>query len=364
MSININKIDTVKHVLVAPLDWGLGHATRCIPIVNELLAQGFKVSIAATGAIEILLKKEFPTLNFLPLFGYNVSYSKGKTSFLWKIMLQIPSINKTIKRENSWLKKIIAEQKIDIVISDNRFGLYNKNVKCIFITHQINIQTSNRFTDKIAQFINYKYINKFNECWVPDVDGENNLAGVLSHPKKLPTTPIKYIGSLSRFTKTAVEKNIDVAVILSGPEPLRTIFENIILQQIINSTLKISIVRGLPSAENNLVVENKNISIENHLPKDALSLLIQSAKVVISRSGYSTVMDMAALQQAAIYVSTPGQTEQEYLAKYLAEKKYCNATTQAEIDFEVEVKKMEGVVLNEYPTSNNDLLKDVIKTLH
>ena len=363
MSININKNDTIKHVLVAPLDWGLGHATRCIPIVNELLAQGFKVSIAASGAIEILLKKEFPQLNFLPLFGYNVSYSKSNIGFLWKMMLQIPSINKTIKRENAWLQNIIKEHKIDIVISDNRFGMYNKNVKCIFITHQLNIQTGNRFTNKIAQIINYKYINKFNACWVPDVAGENNLAGVLSHPKKMPTTPIKYIGSLSRFTKTVVEKNIDIAVILSGPEPQRTIFENIILQQTANSTLNIKIVRGLPSAENDLVAENKNISIENHLQKNALGLLIQSAKVVISRSGYSTVMDMAALQQAAIYVPTPGQTEQEYLAKYLAEKKYCMATTQAEFDFEKEIKKMEGIVLNKYPTSNNDLLKVAISSL-
>ena len=363
MSININKNDTIKHVLVAPLDWGLGHATRCIPIVNELLEQGFKVSIAASGAIEILLKKEFPQLNFLPLFGYNVSYSKSDIGFLWKMMLQITSINKTIRNENTWLQNIITEHKVDIVISDNRFGLYNKNVKCIFITHQLNIQTGNRFTNKIAQLINYKYINKFNECWVPDVVGENNLAGILSHPKKVPTTPIKYIGTLSRFTKAVVEKNIDVAVILSGPEPQRTIFENIILQQTINSNLKIKIVRGLPSVENNLLVENKNICVENHLPKDALGLLIQSSKVVISRSGYSTVMDMAALQQAAIYVPTPGQTEQEYLAKYLAEKKYCIATTQAEFGFEKEVKKMEEAILDKYPSDNNELLSGVISSL-
>ena len=360
---NINNITGKKRVLIAPLDWGLGHATRCIPIINELIVQGFEVILAGDGAVAVLLKKEFPSLTFLNLCGYKVGYSKSKIGFLWKMLSQIPSIIKAIINERLWLKEKILSDKIDIVISDNRFGLYNKNVKTIFITHQLNIQTGNFISDKIAQIINYSYINKYDECWVPDVVGENNLAGVLSHPKKLPTTTIKYIGSLSRFKKIDVEKIIDVAVVLSGPEPQRTIFENIVLQQIKNSTLNIKLVRGLPLAENNLVVENKNISIENHLPKAELSVLIQSAKVVISRSGYSTVMDMAALQQAAIYVPTPGQTEQAYLAKYLTEKNYCIATTQAEFNFEVEVKKLEGVVLNEYPTSNNGLLRSVISYL-
>ena len=319
--------------------------------------------IAGDGAVGVLLKKEFPTIPFINLRGYKVMYGKTTFTFWLKMLQQIPKIKAAIKNENKWLTKIIKEQNIDIVISDNRFGLYNKNVKSVFITHQLNIQTGNIFFNTIAQKINYYFINKFDECWVPDVDGENNLAGVLSHPKKLPTTPVKYIGTLSRFTKTAVEKNIDVAIILSGPEPQRTVFENIILQQIKNRSLKIKIARGLPSAKSDLILQNKNISIENHLPKNELSALIQAAKVVISRSGYSTVMDMAALQQAAIYVPTPQQTEQSYLAKYLADKKYCIATTQAEFDFEKEVKKLEGLVLNKYPTTNNDLLKQVIANL-
>ena len=364
MSININKNDTIKHVLVAPLDWGLGHATRCIPIVNELLEQGFKVSIAASGAIEILLKKEFPQLNFLPLFGYNVSYSKSNIGFLWKMMLQIPSINKTIKRENAWLQKIIEEQKIDVVISDNRFGLYNKNVKCIFITHQLNIQMGNKFFNKIAQKINYHFINKFEECWVPDIAGENSLAGILSHPKKLPNTVVKYIGVLSRFTKNKTAKNVDVVVLLSGPEPQRTIFETIILKQIENTNLKIKIARGLPSSKKDLLVGNKNVEIINHLPKDELSALIKSAKIVIARSGYSTVMDMAALQQATLYVPTPGQTEQEYLAKYLSEKKYCFTTTQAMFNFEDELKKLDGIVFRAYPENNNVALEQAIANLN
>ena len=361
---NINNTIIKKRVLVAPLDWGLGHATRCIPVINALIVKGFEVVLAGDNAVESLLKKEFPSITFLFLEGYKVVYGKSKATFWVKMIQQLPKIKAAIKNENEWLNKTVKEHKIDIVISDNRFGLYNKNVKCIFITHQLNIQMGNKFFNKIAQKINYHFINKFEECWVPDIAGENSLAGILSHPKKMPNTVVKYIGVLSRFTKNKTAKNVDVVVLLSGPEPQRTIFETIILKQIENTNLKIKIARGLPSSKKDLLVGNKNVEIINHLPKDELSALIKSAKIVIARSGYSTVMDMAALQQATLYVPTPGQTEQEYLAKYLSEKKYCFTTSQATFNFEDELKKLDGIVFRAYPENNNVALEQAIANLN
>ncbi len=363
ISTNINNIDSKKRVLIAPLDWGLGHATRCVPIISEFLKQGYQVFAAGENAVAVLLQQEFPTLKILPLAGYNVQYSKNKNGFAWKMLLQIPSILKSIKSENIWLQKCIEEYKIDIVVSDNRYGLYSKNAKTIFITHQLHIQTGNQFINKIVQRINYKYINKYDVCWVPDLKGENNLAEVLSHPILLPKTEVKYIGILSRVQKNDVPKEIDVAVILSGPEPQRTIFENIIVKQIENSSLKIVVARGLPNATENISTANKNVRFVNHLPSKAISDLIQSAKIVIARSGYSTVMDLAVLQQAAIFVPTPGQTEQIYLAKYLSDKKYCIAVSQDGFNLQAELDKIDTLKLENYPVNNTSLLEDAIAAL-
>jgi uncharacterized protein (TIGR00661 family) len=360
ISTNINNIVSKKRVLVTPLDWGLGHATRCVPIINALLQQGFEVLLAGENAVAALLQKEFPMITILPLTGYNVQYAKNKNSFFWKILAQLPSINRAIKNENTWLQKIIDTHKIDIVISDNRFGLHSKKAKTVFITHQLQIQTGNFLSNKIAQYINYKFINKFDVCWVPDLAGKNNLAAALSHPAVLPKIPVRYVGILSRVQKSVTNKKIDVAIILSGPEPQRTIFENIIVQQIENTTLNIVVARGLPSATENLISNNKNVQIINYLPSNEISTLIQSAKVVVARSGYSTVMDIAVLQQAAIFVPTPGQTEQVYLAKYLSDKKYCIAANQDGFDLQATLEKIATVKLEKYPENDSSLLAAAI----
>ena len=323
---NINIIR--KRVLVAPLDWGLGHTTRCIPIIQELLHQDFIVLLTAEGDSAHLLRKEFPSLTILSLKGYKISYSKTKSFFKLKLFGQIPKILKAIKQEHTWLNQIIKEHKIDIVVSDNRYGLYNINIKSIFITHQLAIETGNAFTNWLVQKLNYRQINKFDQCWIPDEEAPFDLAGKLSHPKEMPVNLTKYIGILSRFKKETAEKNIDLLVLISGPEPQRTAFENMMLLQMTKVSFKMVLVRGLPGASNKIINTNKNLQIFGHLSATELNKLIQSSKIIIARSGYSTIMDLIALQQTAVLIPTPGQTEQEYLAIYLSTKKYFVAAQQ------------------------------------
>jgi uncharacterized protein (TIGR00661 family) len=315
-----------KRVLLAPLDWGLGHATRCISIVYGLVQQDVEVIIAAEGKIKILLEKAFPSYSFVFLKGYNITYSKARFWLPLKIVMQLPKIVWRIYAEKRWLKKIIKEYKIDAVISDNRPGLYNRAITSIYITHQLKIKTGNNFTDWLAQKIHYYFINKYTACWVPDNEAaENNFAGELSHPKKLPVLPVKYIGTLSRFEKNAQEKKYDLLFLISGPEPQRTIFENLALAQlkIFNGTALL--VKGLPGTTTNEEMmskaDNNKIKIANHLDADELSKAIQQSDLVISRSGYTTIMDLIKLQQKAVLIATPGQTEQEYLAAYMMEQK-------------------------------------------
>ncbi len=317
-------------ILVAPLDWGLGHATRCIPIIKQLILQHCEVYIAASGNSFFLLKKEFPGTVILRIPGYKISYSNNKKNLPFKLFLQIPKIFFSICKEKLWLKKFIKKYKIDAVISDNRFGMYDKKIPSIYITHQLLIKTVNTFSERIAQRIHYYFIKKYYQCWVPDYK-ENGLAGELSHQKNKPAN-ILYIGPLSRFEQLQnVSEIFDVLISLSGPEPQRTIFEKIILSQLNNQNKKILLVRGLPNENKNLQTKNESIKIINHLPAEELNKAFQQSKIIISRSGYTTIMDLIKLCKKAVLVPTPGQTEQEYLANYLMEKNIFYAVNQKKI---------------------------------
>jgi uncharacterized protein (TIGR00661 family) len=316
-------------VLIAPLDWGLGHATRCVPIIKTLIELNCKIYIAADGATASLLKKEFKEQNFIYLKGYYINYSQKKEELVLSILRQIPKILGRIYNENRWLKKAIKTYSLDAVISDNRFGLFTKKIPCVYLTHQLAIQTGHILTNAIAQKIHYYFIKKYTQCWVPDAL-ENGIAGKLSHPQKVPAN-VKYIGLLSRFEKlTFSEWVYDLCISISGPEPQRSIFEQLVLSQIKDFNGKVLIARGLPSSDEIMVPPNHQVTIVNHLLAHQLNTAIEQSKLFISRSGYTTIMDLIKLKKNAVLVPTPGQTEQEYLAKYLMEKKYFYTIDQAD----------------------------------
>jgi len=320
--------------LVIPLDWGLGHATRCVPVIRALLANGCEVLIAAEGATESLLKHEFQQLRFIPLTGYRISYSKKKYWLPFKIIAQVPWILMRIYQEHQWVKKNVKIHSITAIIADNRFGLYHSTLPSVYITHQLLIKTGNPFTEKVAQKIHYWFIKKYNVCWVPDFVGPNNIAGELSHPVNRPKN-ITYIGGLSRFeNRGAFEKKFDLLMLVSGPEPQRTIFESLLLIQLENFKGKSLLVRGLPGIaavdENDFETRNNqpNLTIKNHLAAEELNEVIQQSDLVVCRSGYTTIMDLIKLNKKAILVSTPGQTEQEYLAAHLMQQQIFYAVSQ------------------------------------
>lgn len=307
-----------KRVLVCPLNWGLGHATRCIPIIRLLIQNNVTVIIASEGRSLELLKKEFPELECIVFKGYDISYSKSN-SLILKMLFSIPKILNGIKREHRELDKLINDYNIDIVISDNRYGCWNEKAKSIFITHQLMIKSP--IGERLLHRIVLKYIKKYHQCWIPDWEGENNLSGDLAHYHSLPNNTI-FIGPLSRFTNDTnitTQFKYDVMAIISGPEPQRSIFERIISEQIYKSKLKALIVFGLPDEKQKRETKNQ-VEMVSHLSSDEMQQAICSSKIIISRSGYSTIMDLATLGKKAVFIPTPGQTEQEYLGKRLKEK--------------------------------------------
>lgn len=312
---------------MAPLDWGLGHATRCLPVINELIKQGCEVWLAGFGHSGALLREAFPKLPYLPINGYNVFYQKANKKLPYSIALQSFKIRKAIVHENQILAGLMERYQFDAIVSDNRFGMYSGKAYSIFITHQLQIFTGiNKAVDALVRRINYQYINRFDECWIPDYEGENNLAGSLSHPKKLPANAY-YIGPLSRFFKEEVQKKYEVAYILSGPEPLRTQWEQKILADLQGFNGAALLVRGLP-LEKQTPGNFGSVTIINHLPAEALNIAIQQSEWVVCRSGYTSVMDLIQLRKKAILVPTPGQGEQEYLARHLQQKGYFLCVTE------------------------------------
>ena len=302
-----------KRILVAPINWGLGHATRCVPIINMLLQKKFEVVIAAEGRSYYLLKNEFPKLEFINIPGVNIRYYPH-LPMLISMIIQIPHILLSIYQEHLLLKKIIKERNIDGVVSDNRFGLYNRSIPTIFITHQLNIKSP--ILEGTIQRINYYFINKFSECWILD-NIEEKLSGDLASPNKMPKR-YKYIGPQSRFKKLKRVRKYDLLAIISGPEPRRTLFEKKILKNLTKKKKKSLVILGKTEEDKDYNIGNCRII--SHCSSSQINEYMMQSEIIICRSGYSTIMDLKKLESKAILIPTPGQTEQEYLSKYLQSK--------------------------------------------
>ncbi|HLT53971.1 MAG TPA: glycosyltransferase [Flavobacteriaceae bacterium] len=319
-----------KRILVAPLNWGLGHATRCIPIIKALQHYGYEPIIASDGIALKLLEKEFPEVKTFELPSYGITYAKKGRWFKMKILQNSPKLLKAIKAEKKATKQLVEDLKLDGIISDNRLGVYSKQLPCAFVTHQLNVLSGSTswFSTKIHQ----KFIKKFNECWVPDNIDEPNLTGKLGHVNNF-GIPLKYIGPISRFEVKKAPLKYDVLVLISGPEPQRTMLEDRLLRVFEHHNKLVLFVKGLIQKAQEKEVQNQ-LTIYNFMTSEQLEKAINESNYVISRSGYTTIMDLAKLGKKAFFIPTPGQFEQEYLAKMLDAQKLVPTCNQDEFTLE------------------------------
>tara|TARA_B100000073_G_scaffold288865_1_gene251044 strand:- start:285 stop:1349 length:1065 start_codon:yes stop_codon:yes gene_type:complete len=324
-----------KRILVSPLNWGLGHATRCVPIIKQLILKDFDVIIAAEGRSKNILKNEFPELRFINIPGVNIKYYNN-IPLIFSMLFQIPKILYDINREHKLLQKFISEYKIHAIISDNRFGLWTNQIPCVFITHQLRIKSP--LFERLIQKINYYFINKFTQCWIID-DEKSTLSGKLSCTKHMPKR-FKYIGPQSRIRVTNRNIKYDLLCLISGPEPERSNFESLMINKLSKRKEKSLIILG--KIEDNNDYKTNNCRIISSANSEEISLYMSSSKTIISRSGYSTIMDLAKIGSKCIFIPTPGQTEQEYLAQYLKEEGVCFSMSQKSFDLEIALKENEN----------------------
>lgn len=326
-----------RRILVAPINWGLGHATRCIPIIKKLEEKGYTPFLASDGAALELLKKEFPHLRSFELPSYNITYTSRGSLLKWKLLLDSPHILRNIKKEKLATKILVEKLNLHGIISDSRFGVRYKHLPNVFITHQLNVLSGN--TTFLSSSLHQQYIRKYDECWVPDAPGKPNLSGFLGHPRST-SEAVQYMGIISRFKKRELPQIYDYMVLLSGPEPQRSLLEDILFRELKQTEKRILFVRGKIS-EVPAAFSSPNMTITNYLFGKDLEEALNSSKVIISRSGYTTLMDLAKLGKKAFFIPTPGQFEQEYLAERMSKLGFAPSCKQEDFNLE-RLKKAEA----------------------
>jgi Glycosyltransferase family 28 C-terminal domain len=378
-----------KTVIVAPLNWGLGHATRCIPIIQALEAEGATVILASDGGALDLLRREFPHLRALELPAYNIRYPFR--SMMLSIAVQGHKILRGCILEYFWLKKLLKKEKIDAVISDNRFGFFNRSVHSVFMTHQVQILIPIRFLQPLVNAVNHFFIRRFDALWIPDSQGNKNLAGDLAHglyverlSKKIKT---HYLGTLSRMTYFSTETKYRAVIVLSGPEPQRTYLEEKIwgqLEKIILDNKEtpeeksgqapqylntFCLVRGVANTSFGESQRREHAQIEVHdvLITTDLNQKIMESAAVICRSGYSSLMDLVTLRKRAILIPTPGQTEQAYLAETLGNQNRFICQQQNALNLENALSELPKTIgftdFGQEDFGKNETLQEVVREL-
>ena len=297
-------------ILVAPLEWGLGHAARCVPIIKRLESAGAVPVIGADNGPLALLRQEFPHLEHVRIPGAEIKFSKG-TQQTWSLARQFPSMLRSIRSEGVLLDHLRKELRLDAVISDQRFGLRNTDLPSVLITHQLFPFTP--IAQGILRKLNLYHIGKFDRCWIMDEAQAPGLAGELSHGAKLPSNA-RYIGTHSRFQAEAprTARKYRIVAVISGPEPQRSMLEERLSEELARIPGDHLLVRGLPSATGS--EQRGKVNLVPHLNAKDLAEALRNAEHIVSRSGYTTLMDLVALGRTALLIPTPGQGEQEYLA--------------------------------------------------
>lgn len=310
-----------KQILVAALNWGLGHASRSMPIIDLLLNQGANILLAGDGRSLDFWKQEYPDLEHVELPSYDVRYTTG-AAMVAITLARLPKYLSSVYREHQYVDRLVKERSIDLIISDNRYGIWSSSCPSVFMGHQIALIPPDilKWTTRAVYQLHMAFMNRFDAIWIPDFEGDENLSGVLAHKYAL-TPKMSFIGPLSRFytmERTGQEEKDDILVVLSGPEPQRTVLEDAIHAQALKLPFRFTIAQGIPGGHTDKTT--KNVRIVSFMNALQLNEAMARAEVVITRSGYSTVMDLCALGKRAMLIPTPGQTEQVYLAEELSRK--------------------------------------------
>ena len=349
-----------KTILYFILNWGLGHATRSIPVIQALQQAGHRIVLVSTGRSLKLLQSEFPNTECVDLPDYSIRYSRFGWALIPHLLAQMPRIFYSLVKEHHATEKLVKKYKADLVVSDNRYGCYSKHIPSFFMTHQLRFQLPKGlgWSAFISEWFNWFYFRHYARILIPDAADEPNLSGDLSHRGRLSGHPkLCYVGGLTSIVpQVHLSEDIDLLVLISGPEPQRSQFEERILEQIHDVHGKRVIVAGRPEeAFSSYFSDDSDLEIHTHLDRKTMASVIQRAKVIVTRSGYSTLMELVPLKKRMILIPTPGQTEQEYLANHLKRHQFCLVDTQATFNINSLLSQVQSIKTRQLNNGSNQL---------
>ncbi len=318
--------DTHKTLVLAPLNWGLGHATRVVPLIHRYLKENWEVILVAEGVAYTFLHQEFPDLVCYQSSAKELRYASKNS--LWAHLFQlvpdfnslwahlfklVPDFLRNLRKDRKFVRELSQKHTIDLIISDNRYGFYHPNIESVIITHQVQLPDVGglSFWKRLAQKQIHRWLNRFDACWIVD-DANNAYAGQLSRTEGL-KIPHQYLGLQSRMKPEKIEQDVDVLIVISGLEPQRSLFEKALVHQFKDSPKSVVLIGGTNQANEG---NYGNIQYQQFANTQELNRWMNRSKLVIARSGYSTIMDLIQLNKKAILIPTPGQPEQVYLAKW------------------------------------------------
>ena len=351
--------------LVAPLDWGLGHATRCAPIVREFLEKGCDVELAVTRGNAAILREMFPDVRQRLAPSYNIVYPKHGYNMAFWLLKNSAHLRAVMRAEHHYAEEMVERHGYDILVSDNRFAFRSRKAKSVYMTHQCRIAFPKMFRmfEAFGAAWHASVMSRFDEVWVPDVPEFPGYAGSLSHVERCPR-PLKFVGPLSRFAMLpltqSTEKDLNIVAVVSGVEPARSRFASRLSSVLPQIPGKHVVILGKPASSLKTWTAG-NVTFYNHLPTQEFADVISRAGWVISRGGYSTVMDMAVLGAKCIFVPTPGQYEQVVLAADLSAAGFAVSIEEGSLSVDSLSKALQRADVVELPRqSKNTLLSDAV----
>lgn len=353
----------MKHVLVSPLSWGLGHATRDLPIIRYILERGHHVTVAAEGRALSLLQRETPQCDFVELKDYPPPYSASR-HFIPKFLAMAPVMLAAIERESINVRRLLRQRSFDLILSDNRFRVRSNHIPSFVISHQLRfmVPPAVSFLEFVTEFFNYLYLQPFDRIIVPDfADPTANLAGRLAHQLRFlkKSKKVYYAGVLTSVQKLDVPEDVDLFISISGPEPPRTQLEQIIMDRLPQVKAdRIVVALGKPEVKETRQLDART-TVHGFLDREGQQEMLNRARLVVCRSGYTTVMELAGLGKKALFIPTPGQTEQEYLGRFYEERGYFHSVSQYELDLPADIEKaraMTGMPYKSDPRANIERL--------
>ena len=339
-------LSTIEHptVLFAVLNMGLGHATRSLSLIRGMHERGWRIVLASSGRALWLLQKECPWGRFAELPDYSIRYARGSW-LLPKLSVQIPRVLQRIVQEHRAVTGLVRRFRPELIVSDHRYGVWHPQVPSVFLSHQIRfaMPPGLSWLAPLPALFNRYFHRFFARVLIPDEpqSGRGRLSGDLSRPL-VQDSRYHFIGILSSVKWHDGQQDIDVLVSISGPEPQRSLFEQKVLSQIGQIPGRRVVFLGKSETAEVRRLENGWLEIHASPPRQLAAQLMNRARKIISRPGYSTLMELAELGKPALFVPTPGQTEQQYLARRLARMGLFPAVQQNRLDLPAQLDALEG----------------------